>query len=134
MKYTIEVNLSVDENGTIGRVPKKLQLCASANGAQEAVEVADALLCLAIAEGCAGAGARLRSERGLIYCVCKCPGVANEPQKGDKRYYPWLGLLHAESSRKFLLSRKPHAAKGAKPAPSTGHGQGGETSEPREAV
>ena len=135
MKYTIEVILSVDDDGTMERVPKKLRLRASASGAQEAVEVADALLCLAIAEGCAGAGARVRSERGLIYDVCRCPRVLNEPKKGDKGYYPWVGLLQADASnRKFLLSRKPRAAKAAKPARSTLTAQGGQPSEPKQSA
>ena len=111
MKYTIMVNLAVDDNGTLRRVPKKLQLRATAKGAQEAVQAADALLSLAIAEGAPGAGARLSSARGTIYDNCHCRGVTNPPKQNDKGYAAWCGLLLADhSSRKALLKRNPRAA------------------------
>jgi len=118
MKYTIVVNLAVDDNGTLQRVPKKLQLRATAKGAQEAVQVADGLLSLAIAEGAPGAGAQLSSARGTIYDICHCRGVTNPPEQSDKGYAAWCGLLLADhSSRKALLKRSPRSAAAAREVP-----------------
>ena len=115
MSYTIVVNRAMDALGALSRLPKKLQRTAIAQRAEEALLAADWMLSQTIAEGAAGAGARICSSRGACYEICQCQGVTDPPQKGAKGYCAWRGLVAADTvSRKALLkSKKPGRPKGA---------------------